>query len=202
MISQTPLSSKGNRAWSVTTPPTYEPVTIEEVKAFGRIVGAEEDSLLSSFITTIISNIEKYLGRALITQTITMYMDYWPGNIIQLPRPPLVSITSVATLDEDSIATIYDADNYYAFTNAVPGELVLKQGVTEPVNYERDRGGYRIIFVAGYGAEPQRVPSPIRNAIIDWAYEAFDTRMISDEPPPRLIKRLMPFKVSRYAFRK
>lgn len=202
MISSTPLSSKGNRTWNITTPPAQEPVPIEDVKAYGRIVGTEEDNILSSILSGVIEKMEGYLGRALISQTITMNMDYWPGNIVQLPRPPLISITSVATLDESGVATIYSADNYYAFVNAVPGELVLKQGVTEPVTYERDRGGYRIIFIAGYGATPSTVPIAIRNAIVDWAYQEFDTRMATDGPPERNIKKLMPFKVSRYAFRK
>lgn len=202
MISDTPLSSKANRVWSVTTAPLVDPVTLDEVKAYGRIDGTEEDDILSSFIKSVIENMEGYLGRALIEQTITMYMDWWPGNIVKLPRPPLLSITSVATLDESDVATIYSSDNYYAFTAAVPGELVLKQGVTEPVQYDRDRGGYRIIYVAGYGSTASYVPSMIKDCIKEWAIVDFDNRVVSDLPPDYWLRKLTPYKVSRYAYGK
>ncbi len=200
MISDTPLSKKANRVWSVTTPPTIEPITLEEVKLFGRIDGAEEDSLLSSLITSVRVNMELYLRRALLSQTLTMFLDYWPGDIIQLPRPPLISITSIATLDEDNVATIYSSNNYYTITSAVPGEIVLKQGITAPYNSDRSRGGYRIIWLAGYGADIQRVPAPIREAMKAWVIESYDTKVVGSEPPVNWARKLSSFRVSLYAF--
>jgi uncharacterized phiE125 gp8 family phage protein len=200
MLNNTPLNQKANRAWNVTTPPAIEPVTLEEVKLWGRIDGSEEDDILDSLISTVRENMELYLGRALISQTLTMYLDYWPGNIVKLPRPPLISVTSISTLDESDAATIYDSDNYYLMTNAVPGEIIIKQGVEFPYNYDRDRGGFKIIWVAGYGALASNVPATIRDAIKQWVVDSFDNRVVSSDPPDSMRKKLMSFKVSNYVY--
>jgi len=201
MISNTPLSKKANRVWSTTTAPAIEPVTLEEVKLFGRIDGTEEDDLLTSLIISVRENMELYLRRSLIEQTITMYMDYWPGNVVQLPRPPLISITSVSLLDESDVETDYDSDNYYTMLTAVPGELIIKSDASIPTNTSnRERGGYKIIFKAGYGDTTNNIPSPIRNGIKEWVIDAYENRVVSDLPSDRIMRKLSPFRVNLYAF--
>jgi hypothetical protein len=125
------LPIDGNMVYSVSTEPTVEPITTTELKTFARIDGSE--------------------NRALLEQSITLKMDYWPGEAIELPRPPLISITSVSTLSEADVATTYSSSNYYIITEAIPGKLLLKIGVTAPTNTARDYGGFQIIYKAGYG---------------------------------------------------
>ena len=101
MINKPPLSKKADRIWAVSSDPSIEPVTVTELKTFARIDGDDEDTLLETFISDARKHVEDHLNRSLITQTITLLMDYWPGETIELPRPPLIAITSVNTLDED-----------------------------------------------------------------------------------------------------
>lgn len=173
----------GNRVWKVSTVPTVEPVSVDELKTFARIDGTSEDYLLERFIEATRGATEIYLGRSLIEQSITLKMDWWPGEKIELPRPPLISITQVVTLDEDDAETEYDSDYYYVITEAEPGLICLRQGVTWPENTDRDYGGYEIQYKAGYGSGSQDVPELIRQGILMWATQVYENRMITPEPP-------------------
>lgn len=178
------LPKDGNRVWKIITPSVIEPVTVDELKDFAHIDGDDEDSSLEGFIKSARIATEEYLGRALIQQTIRMLMDYWPGKVIELPMPPLISVIKVATLGENDAEAIYDSDNYYVVTEAIPGKLILKKSVAEPVNTSRDYGGFLIEHKAGYGIVAANVPSPIREGIKLWAAVAQSTRVIDPKKPP------------------
>lgn len=193
------LPRDGNRAWKVTTAPAIEPVTLAELKLFARIDGTDEDSLLEGFIGAARQAAEPYLGRALIEQSITMKMDWWPGTVVELPRPPLISITKVATLDEDDTETTYSSDNYYVVTEGIPGKLILKKSMTAPQNTDRNYGGYLVEFKAGYGTVANDVPRPIREGIMLWAAAAQSTRVLDPKnPPPEAKSKLDLFRVLRF----
>lgn len=195
MLEDKALPSDGDRIWKVSTAPAIEPITVEEVKEFARIDGNDEDSLISGFIQAARTNCEAFLGRALIEQTITMKMDFWPGAVIDLPRPPLIAITAVETLDEDDNATEYTSTNYYTVTESIPGQLVLKRDVTWPTNSDRDYQGYQIRFTAGYGAKATDVPRPIREGLKLWVTDIYENRVIRPEPPPEAMTMLNLYRV-------
>ena len=181
--------------WEITTDPGVEPVTLDEVKTFARIDGGDEDTLIEDIIVAVREAMEFYLGRSLVDRTITMTIDEWQEKEIELPMPPLVSITSVSTLDEDDSATIYNASNYYVVTEAIPGQIVIKQDVSLPNNVDRDVAGYRIIYVAGYGSQASNVPAAIRMAMMQWATMIYETRAITTEPPASVKRTLDLYKV-------
>lgn len=193
------LPRDGNRVWQVTTAPAIEPVTLQELKDFAGIDGTEIDTMLKGFMQAARQAAEPYLGRALIEQSITMKMDWWPGTVVELPRPPLISITKVATLDEDDTETTYSSSNYYVVTEGIPGKIILKRSVTAPQNTERNYGGYLIEFKAGYGTNASDVPRPIREGIMLWAAAAQATRVLdSKNPPPEAKSKLDLFRVLRF----
>lgn len=197
MIEAKALSKDGNRVWDVTTAPIAEPITADEVKLFARIDGTEEDALIESFIESARTSCEKYIGRALISQTITVKMDFWPGNVIELPRPPLISITAVETLDEGDTATVYNSDNYYTVTDSTPGQLILKRSATPPINTNRDYKGFQIRYLAGYGATAASVPESIKEALKLWVTDMYENRVIRSEPPPEAAALLNLYRVMR-----
>jgi uncharacterized phiE125 gp8 family phage protein len=191
------LPNDGNRFWEVITQPLIEPVTVDEVKTFARIDTTEEDTLIEKFIETVRRSTESYLGRALIQQVIRIIMDFWPGNVVKLPRPPLISVNKVVTLDEEGGETLYSADNYYLMTTATPGKLVIKRGVTSPINTTRDYGGFLIESKHGYGTVPSDVPSSIRDGIKLWVATLYADRTIdSKNPPPEARKFFDSYRVA------
>ena len=190
------LPKDGNRIYSVETPAVIDPITVDELKAFSRIDYSDEDPLLFSFIKTVTSASEKYTGRAFIKRTTVMKMDYWPGTIIELPYPPLISVTKVATLDEDDTETEYSSDNYYILTNGTPGKLVLKQGVSEPINTDRDYGGFLVRYKNGYGDTPDDIPEDLKLGLMMWAAKFQATRIIDPKnPPPEVASCLDQFRI-------
>jgi len=191
MLIDKSLDKYGNRSWKVTTAPTTEPVTADEVKTFGRIDGDDEDTMIEGMIKAVREATEGYLGRSLITQTITLKMDFWPSNVIKLPRPPLISITGIYTVDEDDADTEYDSDNYYIDSNMEPGRLIIKQGISNPTNTDRDFGGFKIVYTAGYGDDASDVPEVIRQGIMIWVVDFYENRVINPNDPPQYVKTLL-----------
>lgn len=196
MIEEKPLPKKANRTFTLITAPTIEPVSVDEVKDYARIDGSDEDTVIESFITAARQASELYTRRAFIEQTWRMSLDWWEERLIELPRPPLQSITKVETVDEDDTATEYAATNYYAITDSIPGQIALRIDATPPTNYDRDIGGYRITYVAGYGSLAADVPELLRLAIKQWAVVIYEERAMTPEPPPNVKVLLDLYKVS------
>jgi len=187
----------GNGQFAVTTPPTEEPITVDEVKLFGRIDGDYEDALILGLIKTARENAEPYLGRAIVTQTITYAMDYWPSYVIELPRAGgLIAITKVVTLDEDDTETVYSSDNYYSDTLSEPGKLIIRQTATLPYNSDRSHGGYQIVYTAGYGSASD-VPEGLKTGLKLWVMHGYENRTLSKDPPPEARGYINNYKISK-----
>ncbi|MBN9265961.1 MAG: phage gp6-like head-tail connector protein [Hyphomicrobium sp.] len=108
------------RTVTLVTGPSVEPVTLDELKAWAKIDSADEDALLTSLIAAARDAAEQYLRRALITQTVRLTLDLdgrgidlpegvydlpvsaiYGGlpTVVELPRPPVSSVTSVVTYE-------------------------------------------------------------------------------------------------------
>jgi uncharacterized phiE125 gp8 family phage protein len=188
----------GNQHFTIFTAPAVEPVTVSEVKTFGRIDGTDEDALITGFIQSVREEAEKFLGRALIDQVVRMTLDYWPGNIVELQRPPLSSVSGIYLIDEDGVSTTYAASNYFVVTDSIPGQIVIRDGITPPVNEVRDVAGIRIDYVAGYGSTAVYVPRAIKDALMQWTMQVYEQRCLTPEPPPEARVLLSSFRCVWY----
>lgn len=182
------------KSWRVSGAPATEPITIAELKLFARIDTTAEDTFLTGLIKACRETCELYLGRALITQSITFVMDMWEGNRMDLPSPPLLSVTGIYTTDEDGTDTTYSSDNYYVIPESIPGQIALKQGKIPPSNIDRDVAGYKIIYVAGYGAA-SAVPQALKEALKMWCTVSYEERAVTPEPPPEARMLLDLFRI-------
>jgi uncharacterized phiE125 gp8 family phage protein len=189
-----------NISYKTIVDPLSYPVTIDEIKSFARIDGNDQDALLEIFLQGVIEDIETYLGRALIERTIQMTMDIWNSNEIELKKPPLISVISVNTVDENDVETIYDSNNYYVITESIPGKLIIKNGIELPSNFDRSFSGFQIVYIAGYG-DISKVPSKIKVAIMQWVTMIYEDRSMTkndisyNEPPPEVKRLLSNFRV-------
>lgn len=109
-------------------------------------------------------------GRTLITTTFDLWLSGWPcGKVIEIPRPPLQSVTSVTYLDSSSAEQTLSSDNYRVHTPAGPtamhGQIELKPAYSWPTLGD-DNWPVVIRFVAGYGDAPSDVPFGIRSWIM------------------------------------
>lgn len=185
----------------VTTGPAQLPVTLSQVKhRLG--VGDDttsDDAYLMQLVRAATEIGEKRTGRAFVTQTLTLWLDGWPKDAtgreeiwegwrqgaetnlltprraIELPRPPLQSITSVSTFDDSDTETTYASSNYFVDTATEPGRLVLRNSASAPAP-TRAANGLKVVYTAGYGADPGDVPEGLREGVLRLASFFFENR--------------------------
>ncbi len=149
------------------TAPTEEPVDLDEIKTQLRIDGTTEDAYLDRLRIAARKYMEgTVLNRALITQTWDYYLQGWPGkNYIEIPLPPLVSITSIKYTDYLNVESTFANTEYIVDTVAEPGRVYLKWDKSWPSVSLQVVNAIVIRFVAGYGAAAA-VPENIKQAIL------------------------------------
>lgn len=126
---------------------------------------ATEDPEVLSFVAAARLVVEEETGRALVTQTWEYTLDKFPfdDEAIRLPKPPLVSVSSVKYLDLSGNEQTMSASDYVVDTGKQRGEIVLAADKSWPIALEQ-RNAIKVRFVAGYGA-PAAVPGPLVSAL-------------------------------------
>jgi uncharacterized phiE125 gp8 family phage protein len=179
------------------TPPAELPVTLTEAKAHLRVEHTEENALITNLIkaaTAEIDGRDGFLRRALVNQTWELGLYWFPTCVrIELPMPPLVSVTHVKYYDADNVEQTFSADNYEVVANAPQGYIALKQGASWPATYQREQA-ITIRFVAGYGADSTYIPENVRAAMLLRIGELYANRGDDDDQdmgPSAAVRRLL-----------
>ncbi|HEY4264112.1 MAG TPA: head-tail connector protein [Micropepsaceae bacterium] len=179
--------------------PASEPVSLAEAKAHLRVDNDDEDGLIARLIVAAREKCESMTGRAFILQNWKFWCDAWPDcrapRILTIPKPPLMSLTSVTAYDRSGAASLLSSDAYIVDSAAAPGRLVLKDTANLPVDL-REANAIAIAFQAGYGAEPSDVPAGIRAGILTLIAHLYEGRGLSAGPPAETLALLAPFRVA------
>jgi hypothetical protein len=192
------------------------PVTVDELRSWARIDSSEADATLTLLIATATELAELYLNRSLINRTLKLTLDMpnstidhglsdgvydlpvtaLYGNfpeVIDLPKGPVSSITSVKTYDTSDAESTYSSGNYTLDTTG--SRLLLTDDAVWPTNL-RDRASIAINYVAGYGSAASSVPSAIRTGILIHASTLYEQRGQCTEDMPAPCRKLYaPFRV-------
>lgn len=150
------------------TAPTSEPVSLADAKNHLRVDDdvTEDDALIAGLVTAAREEFENQADRTLFTTTYRLVLDAWPSSyIITLPRPPLVSVTSIVYTDDEDNATTLSSSDYIVDVDAWPGRIVLRSSASWPSVTLREAGGIVITYVAGY-ASTSNVPQRHKQAIL------------------------------------
>jgi uncharacterized phiE125 gp8 family phage protein len=159
----------------LTDAPETEPVTLADAKAHLRIDADDEDALIAQLITAARMFIERMLGQALVTQSWSYFLDYWPrGGCIALPLAPVQAVDAVKVHDAAGGAVTLETSAYAVDTLSVPARLVLR-GAT-PSSTTRELNAFEVAFTAGYGDEAEDVPAPIAQALLLLVAHWFERR--------------------------
>lgn len=162
---------------ALVTDAAVEPVTVAEVKNHLRVTDNQEDSLIAGLIISARKVVEQITRRALINQTWRLYLDEFPADShIELPFPPLVSVTSVKYYDENTQLQTLSSSLYQTDNRSTPGRIVLTGGGAWPSTDSDKVNAVEIEFIAGYGAGAAAVPFPIRLAITHLTAHWFEHR--------------------------
>lgn len=135
------------------TGPASEPVSLDEAKAQLRVDGSDDDTFISGLIAAAREHVEQTARRALITQTWHLSLDGWPScDEIELPKPPLQSVTSLIYKDSVGAQTTLPTANYIVDSDSQPGRVVLAYGQSWPSGTLYPANPIQVTYVAGYGA--------------------------------------------------
>ena len=135
---------------SQVTAPTEEPVTLAEAKLAAHITTTSDDNHINIVIPAATRQYEHETRRSTTTATYDYFLDSFPTDAIEIPLPPLASVTSVKYFDADGVeqtlaATVYDTD-----TSTEPGTIFLKPDQEWPEIQElKLRKAVAVRFVAG-----------------------------------------------------
>jgi len=158
-------------ALKVTVQPTVEPVSLTEAKSHCRVDIDDDDILIQSYIKAARIYAEGLQNRAFVTRTYELWLDGFPyghypyGRGIEIPMPPLVSVTSIDIYATDNTKTTDTTlTNYFIDTKSEPGRILLAYSCLWPTTVLRPANGVCITFVAGYGVA-EVVPENVKAAI-------------------------------------
>ncbi|CAK0778981.1 conserved hypothetical protein [Gammaproteobacteria bacterium] len=146
---------------SVSSAPSAEPVSTAEAKTHLRVTGTDDDTYIDTLVKAARLSIEVQTGRALITQTLKVTLDRFPRErYLELPRPPLASVSSVAYVDPNGVNQTFAAASYTVDTLSQPGRIVLNETYNWP-DTSLVANAVTITFIAGYGAAGTAVPADL-----------------------------------------
>ena len=153
--------------------PATEPVTLAEAKIHLHYDATDQNDRIEALIKAARSSCEVETNRAMITQTWVLQLERFPSSVIDIPLPPLQSITSIAYVDSNGDSQTIDSDNYQLDTVSEPGRIAPASGCSWPSTNSDYLAAVTITFVAGW-TEAANVPDEIKQAIYLFVGHWFD----------------------------
>lgn len=134
------------------TPPRAEPVSLVEAKAHLNVDISADDTLITGLIAAARAAAENIAGRAMVLQTWDLVLDGFPSGAtcpIEIPLPPLRSVTSISYIDVDGVTQTWAAADYTVDTSGFKGRILPAYSEVWPTT--RDViNSVTVRFVAGY----------------------------------------------------
>lgn len=148
-----------------TVDPTAEPILLDEAKAHCRVDITDDDALITALIIAAREYVEEQTARQLITATWVRHLDCFPAGVIELPRPPLISVGAITYIDPNGVIQTLDPSQYTVDIWTEPGRLLPAFGLSWP-SHRRGPSSVAIPYQAGYGAAGTAVPRSLRQAML------------------------------------
>ncbi|MFA5388068.1 MAG: hypothetical protein WC322_06840, partial [Candidatus Paceibacterota bacterium] len=146
----------------------------------------DEDLTIARYIKTARRWVENLTGFALITQVWDLFLDAFPrGRIIEVPRPPLVSVTHLKYKDSSNVLQTLATSYYVVDTQAEPGRIQVTSGQCWPNTYP-DVNAVQIRYSAGFGAAASAVPEGYIDAILRKITDLYNNRGDNNTTPDAL----------------
>jgi len=151
----------------VITAPQAEPISLSKAKLHLRVDTDADDTLITGLITAARMKVEELSWHALITQTLELVLDEWPcEDEIELPRPPLQSVTYVTYRMSDGTVTTLDPSLYVVAGDSIPAEIEPAYMHTWPTVVLYPVEAIRVRYVCGFGLTGKDVPQVLRQAML------------------------------------
>lgn len=178
--------------------PATEPVTAAEAAPHAGIDPdlTEMMTLLSGKLITARQKAEAITRRRFVTQTWKLALPEFPCKpdcdgwySIEIPNPPLQSVSSITYVDNDGATQTVSSSVYTVDALREPGRVVPAYGQSWPsARYQPN--SVQVTFVCGYGAAAS-VPEGIKDFIYTFAHYLIHNRGDDTTPVPPFIERLL-----------
>ena len=165
----------------IITGPTTEPISTTTAKLHLRVDITEDNDYIDSLVTVARQYCEGFQARKYITQTLELTLDRFPSGAIELPYPPLISVTSVKyTNSAGTETTMTETDEYLVDSDSNVGHVYRPYNVLWPTFTPAPRNAVRVRYVAGYGGASD-VPTIIKQAMLLIVGHLYENREDSTE---------------------
>lgn len=141
-----------NYGIAVVSAPAEEPLHLEEARNHLRLTQTADDhELRSIWIPAARIAVEKYLGEAIVTQTLKVTLDEFPSSVIELPVGPVQSVSSVKYYDANNTLQTLSSAVYQLDATRRPARLAPVYNEVWPTTYARF-AAVEITAVVGRGS--------------------------------------------------
>ncbi len=152
---------------------TAEPLTLAQAKAHLQVdtVLTDDDTWITDAIVAVRQQVERDLNMTLRRANLLMTFDQFPVEpSIPLPRPPLISVTTLSSFDDDGTETTFSSTTGYDYDKySMPGRIILRPNQTWPSDVRTRQGG-KVTWIAGYaeGTIPVRAIQAMKLLLGHW----------------------------------
>jgi uncharacterized phiE125 gp8 family phage protein len=164
--------------YTVVTEPSFEPVTLEELKRHLRVYRSQDDGEITEILTAARRWVETATRRTPMKTTIDLKLDAFPADseYISIPGPPLLSCSEdwstegIRYTAEDGTATTLGSSVYTVDTDSEPGRIYLAYDQTWPAT-RSIKHAVTVRFIAGFSSSATEataqaaVPRELKQAI-------------------------------------
>lgn len=152
---------------------TDQPITWTQVQQQLRLQGLDDDAefVAGTIIPAVTDRGEMATQRAFLPQTWDYVLDAFPiENYIEIPKPPLISITYVQYVDMLGVTQTWDPSKYLVQAPVGPrcarGRIALPFASVWPIAIPQ-MGAVTIRFQAGYADVPSLPPLLVAGMLMD-----------------------------------
>lgn len=115
--------------------------------------GTAEDTYINRLIKTSRRDCERFTRRALYRQVWDLVMDRFPEGVIEVPRPPLLSVSAITYIDDGGVEQTWASSKYQISKptgpNAQPARIAPAYSESYPTTRSQ-MGAVTVTFVCGY----------------------------------------------------
>ena len=180
------------------TDASSEPVTVAEAKAHLRVETTDDDTYITTLIKIARKHIEDICGISMISQTWDLWLNHFP-NEIKIPRPPLISVTSITYTDTDGDSQTLATGVYTVDSDSDPGRIYEAYDQSFP-SVRSIPKAIKVRFVSGFSATATGVDEDLKHAMLLLIGQWFENRepvvvgTIAAEIPMTVKSLLAPYK--------